>query len=191
MGRNALAPILLCLPPVRFFLLLAFLFLSGVLAAREPSIQEVQQEALRFAGYDHVDVSRWQKRARWSAALPRLQVGFSRDARRTVSLDTKDSVSVSGGNILVGPAENNFDDDVRNSTGIDVRAVWYLNELVFNRDSLDVSAEQRRWNQDRLRLLDQVNRSFFERRVSSNKDFVTAQLDALTGGWFSTELARP
>ncbi len=171
--------------------------------AGEPAVLEVQREALRYAGYDRADISEWGHRARWAAALPRLQVGFNRDVRDTVSLTTKDSVSITGGTVLVGPGENNFDDNVRQGTSVEVRAVWVLNELVFNRDTLDVSSEQRRWHQDQQRLLAEVNKNYYDRleilRELQKRDVkaedksklkiqlakTVATLDALTGGWFS------
>lgn len=191
---------------MKFLFLFFFIFGPQTVIAREPTIHEVQQQALRYAGYDHDEISSWSKRSRWSAALPRLQVGFDRDVKDAVSLTTEDTVSISGGNVTVGPAQTDFDERLNRGTGFDVRAVWYLNELIFNRDQLDVSSEQRRWHQDRIRLLGEIHKAYFDREElreqlkngsypRQDKGHLerlfgerTAILDGLTGGWFSKEL---
>lgn len=175
------------------FLLL--LLLPSNLSAREPSIQEVQTEAVRYLGFDQQELDGWKRHARWSAALPRLQVGFQRELRDLISLSTKDSVNVSGGDVFVGPSQNNFDQNFNQGTAIDVRAVWYLNELVFNRDSLASSSERRDWLRERSRVLEGVTEAYYTRQRSrqgrgEGPEKSTAMLDALTGGWFSQELAR-
>lgn len=186
----------------RAFVLLILLFSSKLWSA-EPAIQEVQAEAIRYLGFDQKEMDSWKSRARWSAALPRLQAGFQRDLKDLVSLSSRDSVSVSGGDVTVGPTQNNFDENFNQGTAIDIKAVWYLNELVFNRDSLSASSEKRDWIRERNRILQEVSEAYFTRKrllkelkvkadpleIREKKklmvDQATATLDALTGGWFS------
>ena len=176
--------------------------------AREPSLREVQEEATRFVGFDSVEIESWKKRARWSALLPRLQAGVSTDLKETVNLTTKDSVSVSGGSVFVGPSESNFDQNFNQGTSVDIRAVWYLNELVFNRDVLAASSEKRDWIRERNRTLQEITQAYIARKrlikeVKSKSeselilekkkmilDEAQATLDALTGGWYSEEIKR-
>ena len=187
----------------KFILILCLLLSSYKSWAIEPTIQEVQSEAIRYLGIDQREMDGWKSRARWSAALPRLQAGVQRDLKDLISLSSRDSVSVSGGDVTVGPTQNNFDENFNQGTAIDIKAVWYLNELIFNRDSLSVSSEKRDWIRERNRVLQEVSESYFTRKrllkelksksdpleIRDKKkllvDQTTATLDALTGGWFS------
>ncbi len=189
-----------------FFLFLVTLFLSKNLQSQEPTLQQVHAEAIHYLGMDMSDMDTWKSRARWSAALPRLQAGFQRDLKDLISLSSRDSVSVSGGDVTVGPTQSNFDQNFNQGTAIDVKAVWYLNELLFNRDTLAVSSEKRDWMRERNRILQEVSEAFFTRHrllkeLKSKSDpielrekkkmvldQVNGTLDALTGGWFSKEI---
>lgn len=168
-------------------------------------MQEVQQAAVRYLGFDQGLVDGWEKRARWAAALPRLQAGFQRDLKDAVSLNTKDNVSISDGNVFVGPNESTFDQDFNKGTSFEVKAVWFLDELVFTRDSLAASAEKRDWVRERARILQGVTEAYFTRKrllselakktdplpIRERKKLLLDQadgtLDALTGGWFSRQ----
>lgn len=106
----------------------------------------------------------------------------------------------------MGPTQSNFDQNFNQGTAIDVKAVWYLNELLFNRDTLAVSSEKRDWMRERNRILQEVSEAFFTRHrllkeLKSKSDpielrekkkmvldQVNGTLDALTGGWFSKEI---
>ncbi len=174
----------------------------------EPSVQEVQQAAIRYLGFDQGLMDGWEKRARWAAALPRLQAGFQRDLKDAVSLNTKDNVSISGGDVFVGPNESTFDQDFNKGTSFEVKAVWFLDELVFTRDSLAASAEKRDWVRERARTLQGVTEAYFTRQrlllelkkktdslpVREKKklllDRANGTLDALTGGWFSRQMEK-
>ena len=101
---------------------LIILFLSVTAEGRIPTVQEVQQETIREAGFDRRELEDWKKRARWAAALPRLQVGLDRQLKDVVSLTTKDNISLAGGEVLVGPNENNFDQDFQQGTAVEVTA---------------------------------------------------------------------
>lgn len=187
--QNEAAPILQN-PFVMSIWLALFLLFPLVLSARTPSIHEVQEEALRVAGYDRLELEEWRQRSRWSSALPRLQVGFDRQLKDLVKLSTRDNVSVTGGEVFVGPDENDFDQDVQQGIGIEVKAVWSLDELIFSRDRLEVSRERRNWLEDRNRLLERVNEAYFLwKRVPGNvREEWAGRLDGYTAGWFSREL---
>ena len=138
-----------------------------------------------------------------SAAMPRLQVGVQRELRDVVSLNTKDNVSITGGDVFIGPNENAFNQYLNQGTSFEVKAVWSLNELVFSRDSLAVSAERRDWLRERGRALQSVTEAYYTRKrllfelklktdpplIREKKKLLLDQadgtLDALTGGWFS------
>ncbi len=196
-----------------FLILLLFFFTPSTADARvssvhEPTIQAVQQEAIRYLEFDQGRMDGWDKKTKLAAALPRLQVGFQRELRDVVSLTTKDNVSITGGDVLVGPNENNFDQNFNQGTTIGVKALWYLDQLVFNRDMLAASAERRAWIHQRGQVLEQVTEAYFTRRrlmkelrqrrdpiaVREKKklllDKASAVIDADTGGWFSAQIEK-
>ncbi len=178
---------------VRFMVILFILLTPMMAVGRVPPIEEVQQEALRVAGYDRREISDWKGKSRWAAALPRFQVGFDRQLKDVVSLSTSDTVSLSGGDVTVGPNQNDFDQDFQQGTSMEVRAVWALDELVFSRDRLEVSRETRNWLEDRIRFLERLTEIDFAWRREprgSRREELAGKLDAYTGGWFSGELKR-
>lgn len=194
------------------YFLLFLLFLSlpndvdAFTLASEPTVREVQAETVRQLGFDETDMEGLGKRARWAAALPRFEAGFQRDLKDVVRLNTRDSVSVSGGNVFVGPDENNFDQNFDQGTSFQVKAVWYLDDLVFNRDSLAVSSEKRDWVREKNKALQDVTEAYFTRRRLLSElrgktdpallrerkklllDQATGTIDAYTGGWFSNHI---
>ena len=196
-------------------LLLLFFLISPRIDALEgrepsvqPSIQEVQQEAIRYMGYDPSQIDGWDKKTKWAAALPHLQVGFQKDLKDTVSVTTRDNISISDGEVFVGPNENNYDQNFNQGTVFGVKALWSLDQLVFNRDTLAVSVEKRHWMLERNRILQQVTEAYFTRRrliqelkrrgdplaIREKKklllDHSTAVIDADTGGWFSEKISQ-
>lgn len=178
---------------MRGFLILLCCCFSTVAWGRVPSAQEVQEEALRQAGYDRTEIRNWKERSRWAAALPRLEFGFDRQLRDVVKLTTSDTVSVSGGDVTVGPDQNNFDKGFQQGIGFEVKAVWALDELVFNKDRLDASRETRNWLEDRSRLLERVTELYFawqRESTPSRREEWVGRLDAYTAGWFSEQLKR-
>lgn len=185
------------------FVFLVLTVFSRLAIASEPTVLEVQQEAIRYLGFDQREMDGWKSRARWAAALPKLQVGFDRDLRDVVSLTTRDTVSVTGGEVFIGPDQRNFDQDFNQVTSFEVKAVWDLDALIFSRDSLAVSSEKRDWVRERSRTLQDVTEAYFTRKrllrevkggsdpllIREKKKFLLDQasgtLDAYTGGWYS------
>src|SRR4029453_512401 len=76
----------------------------------------------------------------------------------------QDSVSVSSAGVTVGPSESNFHQDQDFDRGFDIRATWHLDELVFNRDALSISAENRYRSVIRSQTLEELHQAYFERK---------------------------
>ncbi|MDO8644405.1 MAG: hypothetical protein Q7S00_05510 [bacterium] len=186
------------------FTLILLLFLSNnplwaAAWSQEPTVQETQEAALRYLGSDPRELESLKRKARWAAALPRLQFDYDRDQRESFALSTQDTISVTGGDVFIGPDDNDLSRDFNDTTGIGIKAVWSLNELVFNRDLLAVGVEQRNWSRERSLVASEVAQIYFERRKLQMLGGPTAEerlkvkeyaarLDALTGGWFSRQL---
>ncbi len=175
-----------------------------------PSLYEVQKVALKYASLDPEDINRWKRRSRWSAVMPRLQFGFDRDTQNDVDVNISDSVSVTSSGVNIGPESNEINQNNDTSMGFEVKALWYLDRLVFNETELDISSEARYLVSERRQILKEVNQRFYdhqqliaELKVLKNakapedkiheKQFminrVVADLDAYTGGWFGRRIS--
>lgn len=186
------------------------------IAVDAPPITEVHRVALAYADLGVEEAAKWKKRAKIQAALPRLQFDFGHRLKNNINIDINDNVYVGSSGVVVGPEEGSYKESIDAYRSFGVRAVWSLNELLFNRDSLNVSRQRVALVRERNILFDMVNKHYFERkklleeiklleelkasgnislkqrhqllikRVAQEKE--TADLDALTGGWFSSQL---
>ncbi len=164
----------------------------------EPTIREVQQAAIDYARADPGIVDSMHIRARTAAALPEMRIRpwtyIDRDVRTRTNLDASEAV-----------VETKDDD---NSFRFEVRATWDLDELIFSPAEPRIWRESARLTNLRDRVVNEATRRYYERRrlqidlkLSPPTDLsdrvrkelrvqeLTADLDALTGGWFSAELS--
>jgi hypothetical protein len=186
-------------------ILITFLFLvSTTEASYAPPIDAVHQHVILDAGLAGNEIEKWKKRIPWGALTPQLRFSIQRDLNEQMRITNKDNISISSGEVTIGPNEQDILQDFDAGTKFQVTAVWNLDRLLFSRDSVLVSQERRRRNQERYDLLDKVNKHYFERLaaievLASNRRIPlkerlklktliqdrTARLDAYTGGWFS------
>ena len=165
--------------------------------AAEPTIREVQEAALRYTRANPKVVDSWRWRARTNAMLPELRTRV--DGKLDRNKRTR---------IEIGAADiDNIDDN--NSVRMEARATWDLDRLVFEPQELAIARETVRMSNLRDRVLDEVTRRYFERRrlqvdleLSPPTDLtdrvrkelrvqeLTADLDSVTGSWFSKQLER-
>lgn len=163
----------------------------------EPSIVEVQRVAATYARV-HPDVyDSWLSAARWAYFLPRNLRG---QLRRTDKDQSDVRTTTSGLSDLVSD-----DAELR----LELRADWDLTRLVFNRDSITAARQIERLVNQREDILTTVNKLYFARRqlqieleleppssveravkAQLRIDALTADLDALTGGWFSKQVPK-
>ena len=139
--------------------------------------------------------------------MPRLQFGFDRDLKDVSTLATKDNISISGGDVTIGPQERNLNENFNQGTSFDVRVVWELSELIFNRDELNINAMARSWVRERNVLLNDVEETYFERKrllkffnkplsslkreeIEDRLEELTGHLDGLTDGLFSKKCSK-
>ena len=161
----------------------------------EPNIVAVQTAAASYARVNPDAYDSWMSASRFAYLLPsnirgqlRRQDGDQSDVR-TTSSGLSDLVST--------------DEQLQ----IILRADWDLTRLVFNKDSITAARQIERIVNQREDILTTVNKLFFARRqlqvelelepptsveraVKSQLriDALTADLDALTGGWFSKQI---
>lgn len=216
---------------------------------QEPSIQETQQKAMRFAQTHPEKIKEWQRGAKWRALMPKLQIGFDEERVRQRDFDSSASRDFSSSEELTLDEEvitavsfkekrqipvstfeerRSFDERFdfsgasfrERETDFVVGAVWELGDLLYNPDEIGISKEARALAELRDDLLKEVTQTYFRRRhlqidlfidqeelksaeiglkekmQLAQKQFrmqleleeLSAQLDALTGGWFSKQI---
>lgn len=140
-----------------------------------PPLYQLEQAAFRHAGLDPELIRQWDKGAKWAAALPRVQLGWDRTSLTQNTAIIQDSISVTSAGITVGPESNRIDQDSRNNNDFEIKAIWSLNELIFNRDRLDISREARDLVLIRQRISEELNHSYYALKAQLLK----MQLDPL------------
>lgn len=172
-----------------------------------PPLSALHHAALRHAGLADRDDERWARRSKWAAAMPRLQVGIRQNLSDDLNLHLDDTVSVSGSGVVIGPRASDFTQRSDRNFQLDVRALWNLNELVFSPDTVFISREARERRREISAILHEANQLFTQWQalqawmlapdaqipitmVVQQQTFVQAELDALTGGWFSENIRR-
>lgn len=172
-------------------------------ASIEPDISEVSRRVIESMRLDGADIDRWKKGIKYSALLPRLQFDYQRRVSDSVDVDVKDSVSVTSSGVNIGPTASAWGQDYDKDNNVTVKAIWYLDELVFNRDSLSISSEVRARAAARRDLLESVSADYFELKrliaiYMSGKDDLgglkgkirieierlIGNIDVATNGWF-------
>ncbi|MCK9615097.1 MAG: hypothetical protein M0R48_06300 [Candidatus Omnitrophica bacterium] len=156
--------------------------------AKEPSIHEVQQAALRYNETDPSKIRRWRNALKVRALFPTIKLDYDKTITTALGA-TYDRVQV-------GPRD----------WGISFS--WDVGDLVWNSYEDDIDTRSRLNTQLRLDILDEINRVYFERLrlkkevICNNlseeelcqKDLrlgeLTAIIDGYTGGYFSKRLVE-
>ena len=165
------------------------------LFAHEPSIREVQEVAIDYADVHPDKIKKWKEAARHKALLPDVSLGLDRYVTDLYHWDAGQNPDV----LQTG-------DDV---ISWDVTMSWDLGDLVWSTDQTSIDTRSRLMVQLRDDILDEVTRTYFERRrlliekhfsppsTAREKiekrlriDELTADLDAMTGGQFSKDLDK-
>ena len=167
--------------------------------AHEPTVLEVQRAAAEYAEVAPEVYASWRGQTEWANLLPERVNGeiyyLDRDEKdvRTTQSTQSQAETVS------------LDDHVRYKAVVE----WDFSRLLFNPDTLTASRERSRIIERREDLLTTVNKLYFARRqlqaetalkpIEDTKRLIrtelrlaslTADLDALTGGWFSKRLSK-
>jgi hypothetical protein len=145
----------------------------SVATPRPPPIAEVLEAAYATAGLDRDPTPSWRRRARVAGLIPWVTVRTGWDANWREE-----------------------ETDVGRSRTFEVRATWRLDRLLFDGRELQMSSIDAARRRERRRLASRVIQAYFtwrkltaradsERRYALAAEAATAELDALTDGWFS------
>lgn len=159
----------------------------------EPGIAGVSDAAIRYADVHPDKIKRWYSAAKKKALLPDVSVGLDRHITDYWHWDsgTNPDTLQKGKDTVVW----------------DVTMSWDLGEIIWNNDQTGIDTRSRLMVQLRDDILDEITRTYFERRrlqietyLSPPDDLklriekelriqeLTADLDALTGGYFSSQI---
>ncbi|MBI2093438.1 MAG: hypothetical protein HYT88_01770, partial [Candidatus Omnitrophica bacterium] len=161
--------------------------------AHEPSVLQVQQAAIRYAEVHPEKIAAWRQQARWQALLPDL----------TLSTDTNLT------DFRHWDSGTSPDSLLRGERDIDWSAslTWDFGDFVWSTDQTSIDSRSKLMVELRDDIVDTVTRTYFERRrlqavqlthplADSAKQLeqalrieeLTALIDGLTGGYFSTDV---
>ena len=168
-----------------------------------PKINEVQQAAIKYAEVEPEKIKRWRSQAAKRALLPHLTVSTDRDNNRTASSSIWGIYGSNGspGKYFIGP-----DDETKyKNNNWSISVTWELGDLIYSDDQTNIDVRSKLMVQLRDDILDEVTKLYFERirvkmeinnlsiedsRKRCEKELklqeLTASLDALTGGYFSS-----
>ncbi len=169
----------------------------------EPSVLEVQNAAARYAQVHPGAYDAWLDQAAWAHILPDKVEG---KVRRTDDDDIDIRAVLNTGE--ANPEQNTL--QVRDEQMmLELKVRWNLSKLLFNPQKLKAARDVSKLVERREDVLTTVNKLYFARRElqatavlqppETVKDMIktelrlaslTADIDALTGGWFSEEVNR-
>ena len=174
--------------------------------SNEPDVLAVQRMAMEYTKTNPSLVEGWLAASKSAYALPAVTLTYDKDLDDYKTWNYLDL----NGDGTIDNSEHQFntaraDDD----DGFGVRLAWRLDKLVMSSERIRVINEAQDIVKLRDKVLDEVTRVYFDRRrlqverllspASSLKDQIkdelrlqelTASIDALTGGQFSSALSR-
>ncbi len=154
----------------------------------EPTIQEVQEAALRYNMVHPEKIRNWSRKIKYRALAPRLSIDYD----KTIG----SSFTQNGYYYAEGPHD----------WGVSLS--WDLGNLIWNSYEDDIDNRNKYMNKTRTDILDEVNRLYFERLRFKRKIMaatlgddtmelkfrlheLTAMLDGTTGGLFTRNRKNP
>jgi len=162
----------------------------------EPTLEQVREKALRHARLASRPEQSWARRARLRGLMPSLTVRATRGTGWDFDL-SRASTGI-----------ERLDEGTDGDIGYEARATWDLDRLVFDDAEIRSAETAQRLHRVRLQLGAQVTALYYARRKlqivqiydpaddtatalmqQAEIDELTGQLDAVTDGWFSRQLA--
>ncbi|MBL7071849.1 MAG: hypothetical protein ISS26_06760 [Candidatus Omnitrophica bacterium] len=163
----------------------------------EPSYQEIQEVAIRYAEVHPDKIAAWRTAAKTKALLPKLSFSVDRDSSKGLHWDAGSNPD----RWIIGPEDE--------KTGWDITCTWDLGDLIWNGDQTLIDVRSKLMVQLRDDVLDEVTHLYFARRklqveLAQNPpkdtyEFIdkelrlqelTAGIDAMTGGYLTRALAK-
>jgi competence protein ComEA len=176
--------------------------------AREPTAREVQDAALRYTRLNPDIIDSWRVRTRLAGAAPQFKVTAGYVPQRDYLW-----IQTNGSLDIIPPPSGTTNvtrrDTLQNQGTLAATATWDLDRLIYDPQEARVTREALRISKQMDGVLDDVTRRYFERRrmqveleLAPPSDVgerlrkeirmqeLTADLDGISGGYFSAELKK-
>lgn len=163
--------------------------------AKQPRFSTVLKVASQTQGLSQARFKKWQKKIKASGWLPTLYTGYDHAFRESQGLSVNDNISISSGNVTIGPEDNDYDFDSNLGQTFRVRAVWKLDAVVFNRNLFQLEKDKKETYKLRQALSETLLKIYSKQQsllktylyTKSSKAYeqyslLTEYLDFLTGG---------
>jgi hypothetical protein len=168
----------------------------GRLIKDEPAVEDVQKAVIRYSNTRNGKTRNWQIASRLKALLPSVSFSLGRARGNNIDLDrggTNDADVY-----IVGPEEWDKDTDIGLS--------WDLGDILFSPSQTSIDVREKLMVELRDELVTEATRLYFERRrlqidmlfedLDTKKridawlriEELTAQIDGLTGGYFTKNI---
>jgi len=161
----------------------------------EPSISDVQKAAIKYAEVHPDKIKEWRESAKKKALLPNVAIGLDRYVTDLLHWDS-------------GTNPDTFQKG-KDAVSWDITMTWNMGELIWNDDQTSIDTRSKLMVELRDDIMNEITRTYFERRrlqiemlasppqdlkLSLEKELrlqeLTADIDALTGGYFSKSLEK-
>lgn len=176
----------------------------------EPTIQDVQRAAIRFAEIDAYQFEIWRRKVKEKGLWPDvLQVSVTHKTDDDYDYTRASTIGISGGTAYVGPDKETWKNSTDSDYDYQLRLRWKIQDYCFNSDMLRVSSETERQVKFRQSIIEDVTKLYYDRRrlqvdmvlqpdvqisVKIRQELqleeLTAAIDGLTGGYFSEALNK-
>ncbi|RKX96105.1 MAG: hypothetical protein DRP84_02110 [Spirochaetes bacterium] len=160
----------------------------------EPPIREIQKMAIFYANVKNDKIKRWHRNSRLRAFLPTVSFDVEKTIEDNIDID-RGSTTIQD-EFIVGPREKDFT--------WEISFEWELANLIWNPNQTTIDYREKYMIEMREDILHEVTKLYYERRklklelLSSSLDDhyeylnrclkideLTAQIDALTGGYLT------
>jgi hypothetical protein len=176
----------------------------------EPSIAETQRAAERYMAIpSSEEFRRYRTQARLRNLLPSISGDgdFTKQRYGSYTQTTPNpGVAASSASNLLTYSNQDYSRTGYRTRGFGFDSQWNLNKLIYDDEITDILSEQRRFIPIKSDINDQVHRAYYDRRnkisvsllkppkkeservlIEMEIEELTAKLDSLTGGWFSSQ----
>lgn len=176
----------------------------------EPSVVEVQKQALKFASLPtDKDYKRYRLQTRVRNLIPRVAIDLNDTGTNTNYLELGKGINtdVSLNNQFDSDRTTRYQKDGKSFKQLSL--LWNTNDFIYDNDIKEILSQARLTANIRENLLDDVTRIYFQRRKLQLESILlpptdlkdklgknltiselSGQLDSRTGGWFTQEIER-
>lgn len=146
----------------------------------EPSFSTILKAASQVQGLSQDRFKKWQKKIKASGWLPTLYTGYDHAFRESQGLSVNDNISISSGNVTIGPEDNDYDFDSNLGQTFRVRAVWKLDNVMFNRNLFQLEKDKKETYKLRQNLSESLMKVYAKRRALLKKFLILKRSGAIT-----------